>query len=121
MLSTETALYLTVTVSFLSLCLALLCVWNARRAQSYAANCENWMRRVAEMRDPTAKIAELSGEMTELADSYSALLKSHRKLRSRISMRENREKGGADPASDLSSERDKRQLRLAAKSAGLLK
>jgi hypothetical protein len=38
------------------------------------------------------RLAELSGEMAELVDSFDALLKSHNTLRSRISMRENREK-----------------------------
>jgi hypothetical protein len=74
------------------------------------------------MRDPTTQIAELSAEMSELTDAYGALLKSHKKLRSRITMRENREKGmDQGTGSDLSSLTDKRALRLAAKGAGLLK
>lgn len=38
------------------------------------------------------KIAEVEVALTELTDSYDALLSSHRKLRSRIGMREVREK-----------------------------
>lgn len=121
MLSTELALICAGIVTILSLTLALVCVVNARRARSYAANCAEWVKRVADMRDPTTKVAELSAEMTELADSYHALLKSHKKLRSRIGMRENRNRAGAAPDEELSSITDKSALRLAAKSRGLLK
>lgn len=122
MLSTDWVLYGFVTHAFLTLALAILCWVNARHAASHSASCQVWVRKVAEMRDPTARIAELSAEMTELSDSYAALLKSHKKLRSRITMRENRQKGldRADGA-DLSSERDKSALRLAAKERGLLR
>lgn len=121
MLSTELALILSLSVAAFSLALGILCWLNARSARLYAANCEVWVQKVAKMRDPTAKIAELSAELTELSDSYAALLKSQKKLRARITMRQNREKTGTDADGDLSSETDKSKLRLAAKSAGLLK
>lgn len=124
MLSTDLstgALIFAVSCAVLSVALGLLCWVNARHARLYAANCEVWVQKVAKMRDPTAAVAALSSEMTELQDSYQSLLKSHKKLRSRIGMREVREKAGSDPGSDLSSETDKRQLRLAVKAAGLLK
>lgn len=38
------------------------------------------------------RIAELTGDVAVLTDSFDALLKSHNTLRSRVSMRENREK-----------------------------
>lgn len=122
MLSTDWALYGFLIHAFLTLALAILCWVNARNAASHSAACAVWVRKVSEMRDPTTKIAELSAELTELTDSYAALLKSHKKLRSRITMRENREKRVDNaPAEDLSSGRDKRALRLAAKERGLLK
>lgn len=109
-----------VIVAALSLTLAVLCWINARSARSHAAECYQWVKKVGQMRDPTAKIAELSAEVTEMADAYDALLKSHRKLRSRIGMRENRA-AKSDKASDLGAISDKRELRLAAKNAGLLR
>lgn len=122
MLSTDYALYAALIAMILCLILGLVCWLNARSAALHAANCQIWVRKVAEMRDPSAQIAALSSEMTELTDSYAALLKSHKKLRSRITMRENREKRlDTGNGSDLSSERDKDTLRLAAKSRGLLK
>ncbi len=122
MLSTDWTLYGFVFHAFLTLSLAILCWVNARNAASHSAACQVWVRKVAELRDPTTRIAELSSQMTELTDSYDALLKSHKKLRSRITMRDNRQKGlDASNGSDLSSERDKDTLRLAAKSRGLLK
>lgn len=105
-----------------TLALAIASWVNARNAGIRAAKCYEWVHRVSEMRDPTAKIAELSTELTELTDAYDSLLKSHKKLRARITMREHRAKkvDGTDP-DDLGSISDKRQLRLAAKNAGLLK
>lgn len=122
MLSTDSALIYAVIVAFLAACLAILCWVNARKAANHAAECYSWVEKVGHMRDPTARIAELSTELTELHDAYDALLSSHKKLRSRIGMRENRAKKASDPdPEDLSSVTDKRQLRLAAKAAGLLK
>jgi hypothetical protein len=100
---------------------SIVCWVNARNAAMYAKSVEVWAEKIAKMRDPTTQITALSAEMTELTDSYQALLKSHKKLRSRIGMRENREKNRPDAISDIHSETDKRQLRLAAKGAGLLK
>lgn len=40
------------------------------------------------------RFEELALQVTELSDSHDALFKSHTKLRSRIGMRENRDKGG---------------------------
>lgn len=71
-----------------------------------------------------AHVAELAAGLTELTDAYDALLRSHKKLRSRIGMRENR---GADgrresPQGQLSLDStDKIALRLAARQHGLLR
>ena len=64
------------------------------------------------------RMAEVEATLTELTDSYQALLDSHKKLRSRIGMRavrENRENGV-----DSSTTIDKTQLRHTAKQKGLI-
>lgn len=125
MLSTElstVAVICALTVAAFCLILAITCWLNARSARLYAANCEIWVQKVAKMRDPTAPIAELTAEMTDLTDSFQSLLRSHKKLRARIGMREARaKKRDMDAETDLGSETDKRALRLAAKQSGLLK
>lgn len=70
------------------------------------------------------RIAELEATLTELSDAYAALLDSHKKLRSRISMRQLREKRGngsdiPDPASDPAGW--KRAMRLQLRREGVLK
>ncbi|MGI9457522.1 MAG: hypothetical protein ACR2NU_13240 [Aeoliella sp.] len=69
-----------------------------------------------------ARTAELEAAVTDLADSYHSLLTAHKKLRSRIGMREVRAKraDGESGDNDLHST-DKAVVRLAAKSAGLIK
>lgn len=121
MLSTESsefALYASLLFSIFAVIVGFASMIIARSAASYARAVEKYLR----AREPESRIAELSAEMTELSDAYAALLASHKKLRSRITMRENREKGrDTHNAQDLSSETDKSKLRLAAKQAGLLK
>ena len=118
MFSTEVLLYVALFTSFLGLTLGLASVVIVRSARNYAAGCVKWLQQTA----PKTQIAELSAEITELTDAYAALLKSHKKLRSRITMRENRAKRvDPDPDTDLSSETDKKALRLAARQSGLLK
>lgn len=119
MFSTEFALYSLLLLNIFTLIVALIAIINARSARNYASAWAKWATDNAE----SSVVAQLSGEMTDLTDSYNALLKSHKRLRSRITMRENREKKKLDdePDDDLSSERDKRALRLKARAAGLLK
>lgn len=45
-----------------------------------------------------SKLAEIETAITELSDSYDALLTSHKKLRSRIGMRANRAANGRSDA-----------------------
>ena len=68
---------------------------------------------------PASRIAEISAELTELSDAYDALLKSHKKLRSRITMRENRAKKRQDDG-QTEAERDdvKTNLRVLARKQG---
>lgn len=122
-LSTIAPIWL-VSMPLICLGLGVASVLFARSARSHAVKCQEWVEIVSKMRDPAAKVAQLSAEMSELQDAYDALFKSHRKLRARIGMREARRKKAeleAGNGSDLSSETDKRALRLAAKNAGYLK
>lgn len=122
MLSTDEALFSALIVAILPVCLALAAILIARSARTYARSCTSWLEKFAAQREPKSEIAKLSAELTELTDSYNALLKSHKKLRSRISMRENRERKAGDSVGDeLGSETDKKALRIAAKQSGLLK
>ena len=115
MLSTENALYASLFVSLFAVIVGFAALIIARSAASYARAVEKYLRAKA----PKSEIAALHAELTELTDSYGALLKSHKRLRSRITMRETREKGrDNDPEDELGSIVDKRQLRLAAKGPG---
>lgn len=105
----------------------------AEKTSAYAGECADYVGAENKRSQALRRIAELEGTVTELADSYHALLKSHKKLRSRFGMRDLRkrrkeaEDGSGEPESvdlltpDLSRVDDKQQLRLKAKAAGLLK
>lgn len=72
------------------------------------------------------RMAEVESTLTDLTEAYSTLLEGHKKLRSRIGMRElrDRKENEADlapGAADSDRLAFKNQLRLAAKSKGLLR
>lgn len=71
------------------------------------------------------QIAELSGEVTQLQDAYNSLLESHKKLRSRIGMRDVRRRraNGADELPDPMHDPAgyKRAMRLKLRSEGKLR
>lgn len=119
MLSTDSLVILALFVAIAALIVALASMLIARSARSYCAAWGRWAENNAE----ASVVAGLSAEMTDLRDGYASLLASHKKLRSRITMRVNREKKRLDNAGDvdLSSESDKKALRLAARQVGLLK
>lgn len=63
------------------------------------------------------KMAEVEASLTELTDAYDALLTSHKKLRSRIGMRANRDAKQQDKQNEIPDPRDdpagyKREMRL---------
>lgn len=121
MLSTTGFIILLVCSWLVGAGLGIAAVLIARSARNYAASCVDWLKESRKTSPEHAKIAQMSAELTELTDAYDALLKSHRTLRSRITMRENREKKrDNEPEGSLEST-DKKALRIAAKSAGLLK
>lgn len=68
-----------------------LSIWLSFRVAAYA-------RDQSAVRIAASDLARIETELTELTDSYGALLKSQKKLRARIGMRNAREKtNGADP------------------------
>lgn len=120
----STVLMLALTV--LALLVASGCSYVAVRASIYADEC----RLFCEQRAELSELAKLSSEMTELTDAYDSLLHSHRKLRSRVGMREVRakRKNGADepsespvPGSDDEKAALKRKLRDDARARGILR
>lgn len=74
----------------------VLAVWSALFSGAAAWRVAKLSHRLSQ--PSMRQLAQLSAEITELTDSYSALLKSHEKLRSRIGMRELREKRAAGPS-----------------------
>lgn len=71
------------------------------------------------------RVADLETTLTDLLDAYHTLLAGHKKLRSRIGMRELRDKreNAVDSGTETDAERLflKKQLRLDLKSKGLLR
>jgi hypothetical protein len=67
---------------------AIWAVFRAAKAANYAAECANWMNE----NNKRAKIVRLEGELTELFDSVASLRESLHKIRSRLAMRERRDK-----------------------------
>ena len=122
MLSTESALILVAILGFVALISSLLAFSTAMKAVTYARQSVDYVTSQNAADVSLAKLAEIETAITELTDSYSALLTSHKKLRSRIGMREVRErrKNGQDEL-DLAVTTDKNQLRQELRAKGLLK
>lgn len=91
MLSTDLSTF-SVILSAAALLVACVCLFVATRAHSWAAAAIKWTQDYNADSLSLKQLAELESQLTELYDSYHALLASHKKLRSRIGMREVREK-----------------------------
>lgn len=96
-----------------------------RAALDYSRQSYEFVSKHNEKSLSLARIAELDGAVTELTDSYSQLLASHKKLRSRIGMRELRERRKDLPperddvqSDDVAKARRKAELRVQAKQMG---
>lgn len=101
--------------------LAVFSVVHLVKLANYCRDAVQWVENENAKSVSLRQIAELESAMTELLDSHQSLLDSHKKLRSRIGMRELRDRRASEAEpTDLQSV-DKRAVRLAAKSAGLLK
>ena len=122
MLSTEAALILVAIIAFVALISSLIAFSTGMKAVTYARQSIDYVRSQNAADVSLAKLAEIETAITELTDSYAALLTSHKKLRSRIGMREVRErrKNGQDEL-DLAVTTDKNQLRQELRAKGLLK
>ena len=120
MLPTELSTALALIVAAAALVVAIFSARGSRRAQQNALALAQWVRDNNEKSVSLKQIAELEAGMTDLTDSYASLLRQHKRLRSRISMRKAREVATGDE-SDLHSMTDKNALRLAAKQKGLLR
>lgn len=102
--------------------LALLAVVAAIFSYRKALHSEKYLRANSERSISLSKLAQFECDLTELSDSYDALLASHKKLRARISMRELRKRRKSENGVDTEPEPvDKEALRAKARSIGLLK
>lgn len=105
----------------------LIVIWMLRLAtycRDSVAFVQNQNKRAVSL----ARIAEVETTLTELLDAYNSLLESHKKLRSRIGMRNLREKRGngvdldaSPPAGEADRASYKSKLRDLAKQRGLLR
>lgn len=95
-----------VVITMLCTGCAVFCAIWARLALRVAAKSEEWVQhawqeleKIARERSEKSQLAALQVEVTDLADAYASLLDGHKRLRSRIGMREvrARKKNGADP------------------------
>lgn len=104
--------------------------WHARRSAVFSRECAQWMSENNTKSASMARIAELSSEMTEVTDALQSLIKQHKRLRSRIGMRNLRKRkkaaaNGGRPTLELDLDPDppgkKAELRRQAKAQGLMR
>ncbi len=111
----------TVLAGFLGLVLILCayCVFYVIRLGHYCRGAVEYVQTQNKKAVTLRRMAEVEASLTDLTDSYEALLAAHKKLRSRINMRAVREdrKNDADSAANGT---DKRALRQAARDKNLL-
>jgi hypothetical protein len=110
--------------------LLIFTVQHARKLGNYCASCVDWVNNNNIEALSESKLGELERSLTELWDSHSSLLASHKRLRSKYGMRDLRErkKNGEDeePTEDLFSDDDKKaaykaKLRNECRAKGLLR
>lgn len=128
MLSTDPASFALILVC---VCVLFLCLYTLRRqylSEKYVAAAMEALETRNARSVSLKKMAEVEIALTELTDSYESLLKSHKKLRSRIGMRLNREakktENGFDnaspPADDVGKAAYKAKFRADMKRKGLI-
>lgn len=129
MLSTDLSTFLPVLVIGL---LAVIVMFQGLQIRNLTERCDtaiNYVMNENKRSVSLRRIAEVEATLTDLLDSYQSLLTSHKRLRSRIGMREHRKKrpGGSDDASlghvptdEVEKARYKAQLRADMKAKGLL-
>ncbi len=90
MLSTEMLTGFNIGIATLAVLLVLFCLFAYRWMVALAQYCREAVEFVqAQNKNAVSlrRIAEVEATLTELLDSYDALLRSHKKLRARIGMR----------------------------------
>jgi len=121
MLSNELS---TAVAVFSALCVALALVgfvW-MRKLAVYCRDAVEFVHAQNKNSISLRRMAEVEATLTELTDSYHALLDSHKKLRSRIGMRIVREEAHDAPGNgvDAATTTDKDALRKQLRAAGRL-
>jgi len=120
MLFTDLSTVLLLAAAVIAVFLSSGAIYIAAKARQYANDCVLWVQQSNKRSVSLAKLAELETQLTELTDSYSALMGSHRKLRSRISMREKRARDASNGL-DLEATQDKAALRAELRRTGQLR
>jgi len=110
-LSTE---LFTALVSFCALLLAVMAIYAAFSGRRDIAATAHYIQTQNKRSLSLKKMAEVEATLSELTDAYDALLTSHKKLRSRIGMRANRQdkKENEIPDSKTDPAAYKRAMRL---------
>ena len=123
MLFTDLPTILLLGAAFIAVILSSYAIFYASRAQNYANECQIWVKNENKDAVSLRRMAEVELTLTDLTDSYNALLEAHKKLRSRIDMRNrNNDKSTVDSDATIDAPAgSKKELRIAAKAAGLLK
>jgi hypothetical protein len=116
MLSTDLSTILIVFIGFVTFFACLFMFARLIRTEKYVDSCMSYVNEQNKRSLSLKKMAEVETSLTELTDSYDALLTSHKKLRSRIGMREHRapeaDREGAIPDSQRDPSGYKRAMRL---------
>ena len=72
--------------------LAIVAIFKAQNASDDAYEAMRYVETQNKRSRTLKQVAEISADLTELRDAYQALLKSHKTIRSRMGMRDVREK-----------------------------
>lgn len=128
MLSTGWPLFALICSTFLTLLVAVYALWRQFLSEKWVHDQVQDMEKRNARSVSLRKMSEVEIALTELTDSYEALLKSHKKLRSRMSMRANREDKratngfdtDAPPADDVGKAAYKAKFRAEMKRKGLI-
>lgn len=112
MLTTE----LSTILAALAVLFAAVSWWYAYRCWDFCRDTEEFIKLQNKRSLSLSKLTEIETQITELTDSYDALMTSHKKLRARIGMRANRA-GNGRSESDIPDAREdpagyKRAMRL---------
>lgn len=129
MFSTELFTILACTLAACGVCASVWTAIRQIRSEKYCKSCTEFVELSNKRSLSLRRIAEVEATLTELLDSYEALRVSHRKLRSRLTMREHRQEGKksqdevdltSPPVDEVARASYKKALRDKAKASKLL-